>query len=284
MDADRLYQVIKDIAEQNGIRVYATNTGNVISGSDLGSSKMKPVAQPAIAMLTGTGVNATDAGEIWFLLDQQFNIPSTHLEVPVFNRADLNKYNTLIMVGGTYNNLDKEKLRSWIQAGGTFIVTEEAVQWAAQNGLTNVSFKKPKEDTAKQIAYIERDNRIGAQRMNGAIFRAIADLSHPLAYGYNYPFVDLFKANAVYPERNKNPYSNPLMYGDKPLQSGFITKENYDAVKNSAAVLVNTLGAGRVISIADNPNFRAFWLGGTKLFLNAIFFGKLIEPASGKNE
>ncbi|HEX6428717.1 MAG TPA: M14 metallopeptidase family protein [Niastella sp.] len=284
IDADKLYQVVKVIAEQNGITVYTTNTGNVINGSDLGSSKMRPLAQPAIAMLTGTGVNATDAGEIWFLLDQQFNIPSTHLEVPAFNRADLNKYNTLIMVGGTYNNLDKEKLRNWIQAGGTFIVTEEAVQWAAQNGLTNVAFKKPKEDTAKQIAYVERENRTGAQKMNGAIFRAITDLSHPLAYGYNYSFVDLFKANAVYPERNKNPYSNPLVYGDKPLQSGFVTKENYDAVKNSAAVLVNTLGNGRVISIADNPNFRAFWLGGTKLFLNAIFFGRLIESGSGKND
>ena len=284
MDADKLYQVVKSIAEQNGITVYATNTSSAISGSDLGSAKMRPVIQPTIAMLTGAGVNATDAGEIWFLLDQQFNIPSTHLEIPVFNRADLNKYNTLIMVGGNYNNLDKEKLRNWIQAGGTFIVTEEAVQWAAQNGITNVTFKKTKEDSAKQIAYGEREYRIGAQKMNGAIFRAITDLSHPLAYGYSYPFVDLFKGNAVYPERNKNPYSNPLVYGDKPLQSGFVTKENYDAIKNSAAVLVNTLGNGRVISIADNPNFRAFWLGGTKLFLNAIFFGRLIEAGSGKND
>ena len=188
------------------------------------------------------------------------------------------------MVGGSYNNLDKEKLRNWIQAGGTFIVTEEAVQWAAQNGFTNITFKKPKEDTSRQIAYSERDYRTGAQKMNGAIFRAITDLSHPLAYGYNYPYVDLFKANTVYPERNKNPYSNPLVYGDKPLQSGFVTKENYDAIKNSAAVLVNTLGKGRVISIADNPNFRAFWLGGTKLFMNAIFFGRLIEPGSARNE
>jgi hypothetical protein len=284
MDADKLYQQVKTAAEQNGITMYAINTGSASSGSDLGSHKMRPVPQPTIAMLTGTGVNATDAGEIWFLLDQQFNIPSTHLEVPVFNRADLSRYNTLIMVGGNYNNLDKEKLRNWIQGGGTFIVTEEAVQWAAQNGLTNVSFKKVKEDSAKQIPYIEREYRLGAQRMNGAIFRAITDLSHPLAYGYNYPFVDLFKANAVYPERNKNPYSNPLVYGDKPLQSGFVTKENYNAIKNSAAVLVNTLGNGRVISIADNPNFRAFWLGGTKLFMNAIFFGRLIEPGSGRNE
>jgi hypothetical protein len=283
MDADKLYQVVQQVAEQNGLTIYAVNTANVISGSDLGSLKMKPVAQPSIAMLTGTGVNPIDAGEIWFMLDQQFNIPSTHLEIPVFNKADLNKYNTLIMVGGSYNNLDKEKLRNWIQAGGTFIVTEEAVQWAAQNGFTNVTFKKPKEDTAKQIPYAERDYRIGAQKMNGAIFRATTDLSHPLAYGYNYPFVDLFKANAIYPERNKNPYSNPLVYGDKPLQSGFVTKENNDAIKNSAAVLVNTVGNGRVISIADNPNFRAFWLGGTKLFMNAIFFGRLIEAGSGKN-
>ncbi|THU32032.1 zinc carboxypeptidase [Niastella caeni] len=284
IDADKLHEIVKGIAAQNGITVYATNTGNVTSGSDLGSWRMRPVAQPTIAMLTGTGVNATDAGEIWFLLDQQFNIPTTHLDVPVFNRTDLNKYNTLIMVGGTYNGLDKEKLRNWIQAGGTFIVTEEAVQWAAQNGLTTVTFKKPKEDSAKQIAYIEREYRTGAQKMNGAIFRAVPDLSHPLAFGYNYTFVDLFKSNAVFPERNKNPYSNPLVYGDKPLQSGFVTKENYDAIKNSAAVLVNTLGNGRVISIADNPNFRAFWLGGAKLFMNAIFFGRLIEPGSGKND
>ncbi|OQP62068.1 zinc carboxypeptidase [Niastella vici] len=284
MDADKLYQQMQQVAAQNGITIYAINTANAISGSDLGSPKMRPLVQPAIAMLTGTGVNPTDAGEIWFMLDQQFNMPSTHLEVPVFNRADLSKYNTLIMVSGSYNNLDKEKLRNWIQAGGTFIVTEEAVQWAAQNGFTNITFKKAKEDTSKQIAYSERDYRTGAQRMNGAIFRAITDLSHPLAYGYNYPYVDLFKANTVYPERNKNPYSNPFVYGDKPLQSGFVTKENYDAIKNSAAVLVNTLGNGRVISIADNPNFRAFWLGGTKLFMNAIFFGRLIELGSGKNE
>ena len=283
IDAGKLYEVIKEIAEQNSITVYPVSTGNTISGSDLGSSKMRPVNQPSIALLTGTGVNATDAGEIWYLLDQQFNIPATHLDIPVFNRADLNKYNTLIMVGGTYTNLDKEKLKSWVQAGGTLITTEEAVQWVAQNGLTNITFKKPKEDSTKLIPYAERENRIGAQRMYGAIFRATVDLTHPLAYGYNYPFVDLFKANTVYPERNKNPYSNPFVYTDKPLQSGFITKENYDALKNTAAVLVNTLGNGRVISIADNPNFRAFWLGGTKLFMNAIFFGRLIEPGSGKN-
>jgi hypothetical protein len=68
------------------------------------------------------------------------------------------------------------------------------------------------------------------------------------------------------------------------LQSGYITRENYDALKNSAAVLINAIGSGRVISIADNPNLRAFWLGGSKLFLNAIFFGNVINAGSARND
>jgi hypothetical protein len=44
------------------------------------------------------------------------------------------------------------------------------------------------------------------------------------------------------------------------------------------------VGNGRVINIADNPNFRAFWLGGSKLFMNAIFFGRIIDAASARTE
>ena len=32
-----------------------------------------------MAMLAGPGVNATDAGEVWHMLDQRMNIPATHL-------------------------------------------------------------------------------------------------------------------------------------------------------------------------------------------------------------
>ena len=52
----------------------------------------------------------------------------------------------------------------------------------------------------------------------------------------------------------------------------------------TAAVIVNAVGNGRVINIADNPSFRAFWLGGTKLLMNAIFFGRIIDAASARAE
>lgn len=97
---------------------------------------------PKIAMIVGNGTNALDAGEVWHLLDQRFNIPATHLEQATFNRANLNRYNTIIMVGGRYNEINKDKLKEWVQAGGTLILTEEAIQWAAQAGISQVSFKK----------------------------------------------------------------------------------------------------------------------------------------------
>ncbi|MDQ6608226.1 MAG: zinc carboxypeptidase, partial [Bacteroidota bacterium] len=280
-----LYQKVKSVAEKYGVTIQSVQNGSVSSGSDLGSAKFSVLTKPTIAMFVGTGVNATDAGEIWHLLDQRFNIPMTHLEVPVFNRVDVFKYNTIIMVGGTaYNDINKDKLKAWIQAGGTLILTEEAVTWASQNGISNVVLKKTKSgvDSTKLLAYTDREQIEGAQAMSGAIFRAEADLSHPLAYGYTQPFVSLFKANKVYMERSKNPFATPFYYKGQPLQSGWLSRENYESIKNSAAVVVNAIGNGRVISIADDPNLRAFWLGGTKLMMNAIFFGRNIDAASAR--
>jgi len=284
MNSSDLYTLIQKIAQENSLHIYAVNSGNVNSGSDLGSSKFISLNKPNIALLVGTGVNATDAGEIWHLLDQRMQIPSSHLEINMFNRVELNKYNTIVMVGGSYTDLNKEKLKAWVQNGGNLVVTEEAVAWATQNGISNVNFKKLKQatDSTQKLSYVEREQIEGAQQMSGAIFSASADLTHPLAYGYAQKNVSLFKANKVFMEKSKNPFATPFTYGNNPLQSGWVSKQNLDAVKNSAAVIVNTVGSGRVINIADNPCFRAFWLGSTKLFLNAVFFGKVIDAASAR--
>ncbi|MCX6318768.1 MAG: M14 family metallopeptidase [Bacteroidetes bacterium] len=286
MGSDKLHSLVSDIAVRNNVPVISIASGYAISGTDLGSSKFAPLAKPSIAMITGQGVNATDAGEVWHLLDQRMNIPATHLEPAIFNRADISRYNTLIMVGGTYPDINKEKLKNWVQSGGVLILTEEAVSWAAQNGISEVKFKKTSSgtDSTNRIGYSEKEQLDGAQQIAGAIFGAEADLSHPLAFGYDQKNISLFKANKVFMEKSRNPYATPFYYGANPLQSGWVSKENKDAIKNSAAVIVSTVGNGRVISIADNPNFRAFWLGGAKLFMNAIFFGRIIDAGSARTE
>ncbi len=283
---ENVFSKLNNVTQKYNLSVLAVSSGNVSSGSDLGSSKFVTVTRPSVAMITGPGVNATDAGEVWHLLDQRMNMTATHLEIPIFNRVDLNKYNTVIMVGGTYPDMNKDKLKTWVQAGGTLLLTEEAVTWAAQNGISDVKFKRAKAgvDSTQKLSYTDREQIDGSQQVQGAILGADVDLANPLAYGYNQKTVSLFKANRVFMEKSKNPYASPFYYGSKPLQSGWVSKENGDVIKNSAAVIVNTVGAGRVINIADNPNFRAFWLGGSKLFMNAIFFGRIIDAASGRTE
>jgi len=286
IDAAKIFSLVSKTAANNGLKIYSFQSGLASTGSDLGSRKFASLTQPKIAMLTGIGVSALDAGEVWHLLDQRMNIPSTHLDIRIFNTTDISKYNTIIMVSGNYRDLNKEKLKAWVQEGGILILEEDAISWAAQNGVNNVSLKKIKSpvDSGQRLPYAEREQIDGNQQMNGAIAGASVDLTHPLAYGYNQKTVSLFKANRVFMEKSKNPYATPFYYGSNPLQSGYGSRENLEAMRNSAAVIVNTVGEGRVINIADNPNLRGFWLGGTKLMMNAIFFGKIIEAASGRTE
>ena len=210
----------------------------------------------------------------------------TLLEPSQFNRVDLSKYNTLLMVGGSYSDLNKEKLKSWVQAGGNLVLTEEAINWAQQQGISDVKLKKVKSgvDSAKWLPYGNREQIDGAQQMRGAIVEAKYDPTHPLSFGYTQPTVSLFKANKVYLERSRNPFATPFVYTSNPLQSGWMSVENLEVTQGAAAVVVSALGQGRVINIADNPNLRAYWLGGAKLYLNAVFFGKLIDSGSARTE
>jgi hypothetical protein len=286
LNDEKIFTTLKTIAEQYEVNIVGTNTGLAVEGVDIGSAAFNNITKPTIAMLVGNGVNPTDAGEVWHLLDQRMNMPATHLEIANFNRIELNKYNTIIMVGGTYTDLNKEKLKTWVQNGGTLICMEEAIQWSAANGISEVKFKKLSQstDSTQRINYNLRENIQGAQAMSGAIFAADVDLTHPLAYGYTSNTVSMFKANNVYMEKSKNPFATPFYYKNNPLQSGWLSTQNKAAMNNTAAVIVNTVGNGRVINIDNNPNFRGFWLGGTKLMMNAIFFGRNIDAASGRAE
>ncbi len=84
----------------------------------------------------------------------------------------------------------------------------------------------------------------------------------------------------MFMEQSDNPYATPLRYTEEPLASGYISEENAEKLSGTAAIVVSSLGSGKVIAMTDNPNFRAFWYGTNKLFANAIFFGETISGAS----
>jgi len=278
---------MREVSAQDGIDVYGFDTGLDYKGVSLGSSTFDVLKKPEIAVLMDVGISPTDAGEIWHLLDQRFHIPVTMIPVSVFNNAQLSKYNTIIVPSGRYNGISesaKEKLKTWVQGGGVLIGLEDAVSWFNTSGLGKFEMKKDEEskDGAKPRPYEYIDEDRGAQVTSGAIFEANVDLTNPLLYGYYNTKMPMFKSNNFYMEKSKGVYSNPMTYGNSPLISGYISKKNYEKIKNASVIGVSAMGQGRVIGFTENLAFRAFWFGTNKLLMNAIFFGPMVNSAAGR--
>ena len=293
---EQLQQYMKEIADQDGLDVFALSTGLDYRGVSLGSPTFLTLKKPEIAMLVDGNVSPTDAGELWHLLDTRYQIPVTLLPVSVFNSTNINRYNTIIFPEGSYGSVSdatKEKLKTWTQAGGLVIGFESAVNWLTSAGLAKFEVKKEDDlatgqagkatkDVQKAKPYADIEENRGAQETSGAIFEADADLTNPLLYGYTSSKIALFKPNNLFMQKATGAYANPLSYGNAPLLSGYISKPNYAKLKNSSCLGVSALGRGRVIGFTDNLVFRAFWFGTNKIVMNAIFYGPLLSNEAGR--
>lgn len=282
MSTDALEKQIKSVIAGSGVDAFALSSGFASGGIDLGSNSFVHVKKPSVMMFGGTGTSATDVGEIWHLMDTRFNVPVSIVDVDRFGSINADRYNVIIMASGAYNNFSKaaqDKLKDWISSGGTLIATEDATKWLSVNGFTKTLFKSgdDKRDTTLQLPYYLRSDETRAKDMAGSLFEAKVDLTHPLGFGYTNPSVTIFKSNTLFMDKNNGAYDSPVMYTDQPLQSGYLYRGYKNVVKNTAAINVDNMGRGRIISMVDNLNFRAFWVGTSKMFMNAVYFGNLIR-------
>jgi hypothetical protein len=69
----------------------------------------------------------------------------------------------------------------------------------------------------------------------------------------------------------------PVTYDKKLLLSGFLRKEHAKELENTPVVLCDRAGSGHIIYVADDLTFRSYWYGGTRMFMNLIFFAPLIR-------
>lgn len=135
---DSLYKLLQDVAESSNVTFTSVNTGFSSEGIDLGSSNIKAVRKPEVALAFGQGVTSSEAGQIWFLLNQQLGLPVVKLDLQQFERALLKRYNTIILPGGSYNTWNKttiDKIKDWVNEGGVLITLQNASAWAIQNEI-----------------------------------------------------------------------------------------------------------------------------------------------------
>lgn len=289
LSSEELYKVIQDGANTYMVDVYSTNTGFSGKGIDLGSRYMDPVRIPKAAMIIGDGVNSYEAGFVWHLLDQRVNMPLTKIKTELLGRADLSRYNVLVLVSGNYNNLDSAdiaRIKTWASQGNTLITIGSATSWAIRHKLVSEALmekeeKEESKDKKEEIVrhdYIDMEEIQGKEAVGGAIFNVDLDLTHPIGYGYSDRIIPTYRNNSVWLKPGKNEYSNIALYTDDPHVDGFITDKNLNVfLKKSAAVIASRIGSGRAILFATDPNFRGTWYGTNKMFLNALFFGNNVR-------
>ena len=279
---EKLFEIINEIQNKYEVPIYNSESGYSIKGIDLGSNNFRINKPVKVALLIGEGVNSYEAGEVWHLLDTRIGMPLTKIRLNQFPRISLDKYTTLVMVSGSYNQLGKDeikKIKKWVEKGNTLITIARGSSWAINNELIGENLVESKEDsTHSRKNYVDASGFIGRERIGGVILKADIDLTHPIAFGYNDNSIPVYKNNNVFINKTKDDYSSVAVYSDDFHIDGYISESNRkDYIPGSASLIVSKIGSGRVVVFADNPNFRGTWYGTNKLFLNAIFLGDNIS-------
>ncbi|MFW5950502.1 MAG: M14 family zinc carboxypeptidase [Gemmatimonadota bacterium] len=273
VDPGAIHTAVREAVERDHVRVYATDRGLTPAGVDLGTPSAAVLPPPRIALLTGRGASSYHAGATWHLLSERFRIPVSLLEVDAVGRADLDRYNTLVLAGGDYQGLDAGRVRDWARGGGRLIALGDATTWLVANGLLDAEPRELDLDARLEgVPYADLADARGAHVIGGAIFGIRLDATHPLAFGYD-GVVPVFRDGEHAFDTGGSPGTVVARYLDEPLLSGYTSGDRQRQLAGSPAIVATRHGDGRIVAILDRPNFRGFWYGTNGLFLNAVFFG-----------
>ncbi len=282
-NSEEVFELLQKAQQKFKVPMYAVSSGLNMKGIDLGSRFVRSITKPKAAMLIGSGVRSYEAGEIWHLLDTRVHMPITKIPMRNLNRANLDKYNTLVMVSGNYNFTKKqqEKVQEWVKKGNTLITIGTASKYIIDKKWVQEKLTKPEVDSTKAVKrepYVDAGENLGKESVGGIIVKADLDITHPLGFGYRNTSIPVYKNNTVWLAPSKNAYATVAKYNANPHIDGFITQKNLEEyLKPSASLLVSPMGSGRAVMFADNPNFRGSWYGTNRLFLNALFLGNKIN-------
>lgn len=277
---DEIISLAEKLAEDYSIHFTRISTGLSEIGINPGSNSFTKLEKAKVAVFSGDGTSSSSVGEAWFVLDQRFDMSATLLDMNNLVISDLSEYTAIVLLvrNPVLSENSIQKIKSWINNGGTLLVYGSGSEFLIQHEFIKAEIiPTEKFDSSSDFSFAEKSKVGDIHRIAGSIFEIKADLSHPLFYGYQKENIPVFKNSSLAIKKDEKLFANPALYTSNPLLSGYSSKENVARIANSAYAIIQPTGAGQVIFIADNPNFRAMWYGNTKIFANAIFLGDLMR-------
>ncbi|MCF8412910.1 MAG: hypothetical protein K9G44_05805 [Melioribacteraceae bacterium] len=279
LSPDELEKIFETCVEKDGVDVFAIKSGLTISGIDIGSPSFAPIKKSKIGLIVGDGISTSEAGELWHLIDKKFETEVTLLDLRNIRRIDFENYSTIILPDGNYSSIDSSKvndLKGWLQKGGNLIAVGSSARWINSQKIVSLNFIRTENDKIERRPFNKKRNDRGAQYIAGTIFNAVMDLTNPICFGYSEEQLPVFKDNTIFIKPTADPYATPIVFSKEPLLAGYISKDNYENLKNSSVVITEKAGRGSVIIFTTSVDFRSFWYGTNKLMFNAIYFGSAL--------
>ena len=165
--------LLKKLAFDYGLDIFAVNTALVSSGPDLGSSDFTMLINPRIAIAAGQSISTYSFGATWHLLDSRMKSRTSLVNVMGLGWQDLSKYNVLILPSG--HNLKRilddsgiNKLKDWIKDGGTLISYSNNAAFLADSSVSISSVRLRRQILNKLDSY-DRDLALVKEAENVSI-------------------------------------------------------------------------------------------------------------------
>ncbi|MDO5443069.1 MAG: M14 family metallopeptidase [Bacteroidia bacterium] len=255
-DAESIYATLCELAAESGVKVTSFQTGRM-KENDLGASMFYHLREPHVAIIAGSGMSSGETGEAWLAVDARFDFDHTLINHKDISASDdLSRYNVMIVTSNATGN-DKffERIAAWVKDGGTLILNRGAYSFVKKAGLGEIEKKT-------------------AGSMDGVILQTSIKKNSPIFWGYSESEIPVYKmATGTYTWEGA---SVPMKYTDSPYISGYLSEDNAADIPGTPAIMTKEFGDGLIIFFADDMNWRSYWYGTQRAFINAILFSNLI--------
>ena len=296
-----VHERMNALARETGATVTAVRSAFADTGqAGVGSESVVSIKTPRILLAADDGTDQTTFGDFWYYFERELKYPVTPVRMSAISWMDLDRYNVLILPGGSAGRLWRElgesgadRLKSWVSGGGVIVSVGSAHGLLSRKELSLTTVKSLGEEEEDEDKKAEKDTTLSLtsrpapplvsptaggnlkpEGIPGSIFRGALDRTHWLTMGYERDELPVFLATSTLLKPSEKG-DNPVAFvGNDLTLAGFTWPDNTEKLlRGSVWAAVERVGSGKVVVFAENPLFRGFWRGTAKLVTNAVLFG-----------
>jgi len=287
---------LAQLASTHGAEVVPVQDAFVDDGMSLGSNQMRALPGGRVLLVWDAPASTLSAGWARWVLERRYGKGVTAVRASSLGRADLSRFSVVVLPSGNYASAISggtlQRLQQWIRDGGTLITMGESTRWATRDEVGLLSSQaelragsdrpapaRAPDPERQPIDLLEAivPQQENPEPISGAILRTVLDTTHVLTAGAGEEMGVMVSSSRIFTPLTLAEGTNVAVYAplDRLVMSGIVWEDARPQVASKAFLMHQSMGRGRVVAFAEDPNFRGYAEGTQQLFMNAV----LLAPA-----